>query len=59
MPLPTFCDDDYTNFLIVEALVTRAARERSEQGKNREKQEWMKGSKDWADKAGLLEGGSR
>lgn len=59
MPLPTFSEDDVTNFLITEALVTRAARERTEAQKNREKQNWMKGSKDWAKEAGLLEGGSR
>lgn len=59
MPLPTFCDDDVTDFLIKEALVTRAAAERTEAEKNREKQNWMKGAKDWAKDSGLLEGGSR
>lgn len=59
MPLPTFSEDPVTNFMVVEALVTRAARERQEGQKNREKQEWMKGHKDWAKESGLLDGGSR
>jgi hypothetical protein len=59
MPLPTFSPDDVTNFLVTEALVTRASRERAEADKNREKQTWMKNHKDWAKEAGLAEGGSR
>lgn len=57
MPLPTFSEDEVTNFLVTEALVTRAAHERSEAEKNREKQNWMKNHKDWAKESGLLDGG--
>lgn len=57
MPLPQFSDDDVTNFLVTEALVARSAHERLEAGKNREKQEWMKGHADWAKEQGLLGGG--
>lgn len=59
MPLPTFCEDDVVNFMVTEALVTRAAHERSSASKDRERQDWMKDHKDWAKDAGLLEGGSR
>lgn len=57
MPLPTFSEDDVTNFLVTEALVTRGAHERTEENKNREKQDWMKGHKDWAKESGLVNGG--
>lgn len=57
MPLPQFSEDDVTNFLVTEALVTKAAAERTEANKNRERQDWMKGHKDWAKEAGLIEAG--
>jgi hypothetical protein len=57
--MPKFSDDDVADFLVREALVTRAAHERAQAGKDREKQEWMKGHKDWAKDSGLLDGGSR
>ena len=57
MPLPIFSDDDVTNFLVTEALVTKAAHERTAANKNRERQDWMKGHKDWAKEAGLIEAG--
>lgn len=57
MPLPTFSEDDVTNFMVTEALVTRGSHERAEANKNREKQDWMKGHKDWAKDSGLLDGG--
>jgi hypothetical protein len=57
MPLPTFSEDDVTNFMVTEALVTRAAHERKDAQESREKQNWMKGAKDWAKKAGLVDGG--
>lgn len=57
MPLPTFSDDDVTNFLVTEALVSRAAHERAAATKDRERQTWMKGHKDWAKEAGLIDGG--
>lgn len=59
MPLPDFCEDDVTNFLVTEAVVTRAAHERQSAEKNRERQEWMKSHKDWAKDMGLTEGGGR
>ncbi len=59
MPLPTFSDDPVTNFMVTEALVTRAAHERSGAEKDRERQNWMKGHKDWAKESGLLDGGGR
>lgn len=59
MPLPTFSEDDVVNFMVTEALVTRAATERQAAQKDREKQDWMKTHKDWAKESGLLEGGSR
>lgn len=59
MPLPQFSEDDVTNFLVTEALVTKAGFERTKANENREKQDWMKGHKDWAKEAGLLEGGAR
>lgn len=59
MPLPIFSDDDVTNFMVAEALVSRAAHERQMAEKNREKQNWMKGHKDWAKEAGLLDGAGR
>lgn len=59
MPLPRFSEDDVTNFLVIEALVTKAAYEKQEANKDRERQDWMKGHKDWAKEMGLTEGGSR
>lgn len=59
MPLPTFSEDDVTNFMVTEALVTRAAHERAKANKDREKRDWMKSHKDWAKKSGLLDGGGR
>lgn len=59
MPLPTFSEDEVTNFLVTEALVTRATLETQEANKNRERQNWMKGHKDWAKEAGLIEAGGR
>jgi hypothetical protein len=59
MPLPTFSADPVTNFMVTEALVTRAAHERAGAEKDRERQDWMKNHKDWAKESGLLEGGSR
>jgi len=59
MPLPTFSEDDVTNFLVTEALVTRAAVEKQEVTKDRERQDWMATHKDWAKEMGLTEGGSR
>lgn len=59
MPLPKFSDDDVVDFMVREALVTRAARERTEAQKDRERQTWMKDHKQWAKGAGLLDGGSR
>lgn len=59
MPLPTFSDDDVTNFMVTEALVARAAHERTEAGKDRERQDWMRNHKDWAKEQGLVGGGSR
>lgn len=57
MPLPTFSDDDVTNFLVTEALVTRAAHERMKASKDRERQDWMRNHKGWAKEQGLLGGG--
>lgn len=60
MPLPTFSEDDVTNFMVTEALVTRAAHERAKANKDRERQDWMKSHKDWAKESGLLgSGGGR
>lgn len=59
MPLPVFSEDDVTNFKVTEAVVTRAAHERQTEEKNRERQDWMKGHKDWAKDMGLTEGGGR
>lgn len=59
MPLPKFSEDDVTNFLVVEALVTKAGFERSKANEDREKQDWMSSHKDWAKDAGLLDGGGR
>lgn len=60
MPLPKFSEDDVTNFMVTEALVTRAAHERNQANKNRERQAWMKDHKGWAKEAGLLNtGGGR
>lgn len=55
--LPQFSDDDVTNFLVTEALVTRAGYERAQANKDRERQDWMRSHKDWAKKAGLTGGG--
>lgn len=57
MPLPTFSADDVTNFMVTEALVARAAHERVKAEKDRERQQWMKGHKDWAKEQGLMGGG--
>lgn len=57
MPLPLFSEDDVTNFLVVEALVTKAGYERQQASKDRERQDWMKSHKDWAKESGLLDGG--
>lgn len=59
MPLPQFSKDDVTNFLVTEALVTKAGFERTKANEDREKQDWMKNHKDWAKEAGLLDGGGR
>jgi len=59
MPLPKFSEDDVTNFLVVEALVTKAGMERARANKDRERQDWMKSHKDWAKESGLLDGGGR
>lgn len=59
MPLPTFSEDPVTNFMVTEALVTRAARERQDAQKNQERKSWTKDHKQWAAASGLLEGGSR
>jgi len=57
MPLPKFSEDEVTNFLVVEALVTKAAVERTKANEDRERQDWMKSHKDWAKESGLLDGG--
>jgi hypothetical protein len=57
MPLPTFSDDDVVNFMVTEALVQRAAHDRIAADKDRERQQWMKGHKNWAQEAGLAGGG--
>lgn len=57
MPLPKFSDDDVTNFLVTEALVTKAGHERMQANKDRERQDWMRNHKDWAKEQGLLGGG--
>lgn len=57
MPLPRFSEDDVTNFLVTEALVTKAGHERQQASKDRERQDWMKSHKDWAKESGLLDGG--
>lgn len=59
MPLPQFSEDDVTNFMVTEALVSKAAAERTRLNEDREKQDWMKGHKDWAKESGLLDGGGR
>lgn len=59
MPLPRFSEDDVTNFLVTEALVTRATLETQKANKDRERQQWMKNHKDWAKQAGLTEAGGR
>lgn len=60
MPLPQFSEDDVTNFMVTEALVTRGGYERAEANKNRERQEWMKNHKGWAKESGLIDtGGGR
>lgn len=55
--MPQFSEDDVTDFLVTEALVTRAAVEQQNAQKDREKQDWMKGHKDWAKEQGLIDGG--
>lgn len=57
MPLPQFSEDDVTNFMVTEALVTRAAHERAQANKDRKRQDWMKSHKDWAKESGLVNGG--
>lgn len=57
MPLPEFSEDDVTNFLVTEALVTRGAHERAKAQKDRERQTWMKDHKAWATEQGLVGGG--
>jgi hypothetical protein len=57
--MPRFTDDDVTNFLITEALVTRGATEQKSANKDRERKDWMKNHQDWASEAGLTEGGGR
>ena len=57
MPLPRFSDDDVTDFLVREALVTKAGFERQQAQKDRERQDWIKSHKDWAKESGLLDGG--
>jgi hypothetical protein len=60
MPLPKFSEDDVTNFMVTESLVARAAHERQRSEKDRERQDWMKGHKDWAKEVGLAaEAGGR
>lgn len=59
MPLPRFSEDDVTNFLVTEALVTKAGAERTKANEDRERQDWMKSHKDWAKEAGVLDGGGR
>lgn len=57
MPLPKFSEDDVTNFMVTEALVSRAAQERQAAEKNRERQNWMGSHKDWAKENGLVDAG--
>lgn len=57
--MPRFSEDDVTDFLVVEALVTRATIEQNEAQQDRERQDWMKGHKDWAKEAGLTQNGGR
>lgn len=59
MALPRFSEDDVTNFMVAEALVTRATLETQTAAKDRERQDWMKGHKDWAKEAGLIDAGGR
>lgn len=54
--MPQFSEDDVTDFLVTEALVTRATLEKQSANKDRERQDWMKNHKDWAKKSGLLDG---
>lgn len=55
--MPRFSEDDVTDFLVTEALVTRATLEQGATQKDRERQDWMKGHKDWAKESGLVEAG--
>lgn len=58
--MPRFSEDDVTDFLVTEALVTRATLEQQAAKKNRERQDWMKGHKEWAKESGVIEvGGGR
>lgn len=59
MPLPRFSEDDVTNFLVAEALVTRATLETQNAAKDRERQDWMGSHKDWAKESGLIDAGGR
>lgn len=59
MPLPKFSDDDVTNFMVTESLVARATHERAAEGEDRERQDWIKGHKDWAKESGVTEAGGR
>lgn len=58
--MPRFSEDDVTDFLVTEALVTRATLEQQAAQKDRERQDWMKGHKEWAKESGVIEvGGGR
>lgn len=55
--MPRFSEDDVLDFIVLEALTARAARERAAAEKDRERQQWMGSHKDWAKKQGLAGGG--
>jgi hypothetical protein len=52
--MPQFSSDEVTNFMVMEALVAKAARETREAEKTNKRQAWMKGHKDWAKEQGLV-----
>lgn len=50
--MPRFSDDDYLNFIVLEALVERGERDRQEAEESREQQDFLHSHKGWDPEGG-------
>lgn len=53
-PMPQFSQDDVTDYMVKEAIVTRVAFEKNQKAKIDERVAWRKNHKEWAKEMGLV-----